>query len=284
MSNLESLLERLTPAKKAYLQRLAGKEDQKRRWARSPATWIVEKELLPPNDEGSPGIPDPWQVTFLENPHPRKLLNIHRQAGKSTTSSFKCLHKAIFKPGSLSLIVAPALRQSSENFNKIQDSTNLLDDCPDFEEHTKLSLKFDNKSRIVCLPGGNDGATIRGFSRPDIIVEDESSRCSDDLYHALRPMMATRPDCELILASTPWGQRGHFYKAWSEETNWLKLKVVASECKRISRKFLEEEKEALGPFVYAQEFMGEFVASETQLISHQMIERAISDSIELVEI
>ncbi len=237
---------------------------------------MLENGLLPALDD--------WQITFLDDLNPRKLLNIHRQAGKSTISSLKCLHKAIFKKKSLSLIVAPALRQSSENFKKIQDTTNILSDCPEFREHTKLSLQFENGSRIVCLPGGNEGLTIRGFSRPDIIVEDEASRCSDDLYQALRPMMATNPACELVLASTPWGQRGHFYKAWTEETQWLKLKVVASACKRISTEFLAEEKKALGPYVYAQEYEGEFVASETQLISHEMIAKAINNDIKVIEI
>jgi hypothetical protein len=227
---------------------------------------------------------DGWQKEMLDSPAKRIILNIHRQGGKSTISSLLVLHVALFKPGSLSLIIAPALRQSQENFKKVRGFIDQLPSCPDFDESTKLSLQFENGSRILSLPGGSEGATIRGFSRPDVIVEDEASRCSDSLYQALRPMMATNSGCKLILCSTPWGQRGHFYKIWTEGEAWLKLKVIASECKRISHAFLEEERKALGPWVFAQEYEGEFVGDESQLFTLSMIKNAHNTEIPIISL
>lgn len=227
---------------------------------------------------------DPWQIQMLDSPSRRIVLNIHRQGGKSTMSSLAVLHAALFKPRSLSLIIAPALRQSQENFKKVRGFINRLSSCPSFDESTKLSLQFENGSQILSLPGGSEGATIRGFSRPDVIVEDEASRCSDELYQALRPMMATNPDCQLILCSTPWGQRGHFYKIWTEEEGWLKLEVVASQCKRISEKFLAEERQALGPWVYSQEYEGKFVGDESQLFTLDMIKAAHNTEIPIISL
>jgi hypothetical protein len=183
------------------------------------------------------------------------------------------------------LIVAPALTQSQENFGKIRDLIDQLPSRPIFDESTKLRLRLDSGSRILCLPGGTKGRTIRGFSRPDVIVEDESAQCPDELYESLTPMMAVHPSCKFILCSTPFGQRGHFYKTWIEGgPEWLKLRVVAKECSRISQEFLDEEKIRHGPFVFAQEYEGEFVASETQLISHESIMKAMDSSIPLIEI
>lgn len=228
---------------------------------------------------------DSWQIEMLESPKNRICLNIHRQAGKSFMSSLICLHRAIFYPKSLSLIVAPSLTQSQENFGKIRDLIDLLPDRPVFDESTKLRLKMGNGSRVVCLPGGTKGKTIRGFSRPDVIVEDESAQCSDELFVALTPMMATHPECKFILASTPYGQRGHFYKTWEEGgPEWLKLRVVASECKRITKEFLEEERIRKGPYVYSQEYEGAFVASDTQLITHESILKSANTNIKIVEI
>lgn len=228
---------------------------------------------------------DPWQIEMLDSHKNRICLNIHRQGGKSFMSSLICLHRALFYKKSLSLIVAPALTQSQENFGKIRDLIDLLPNRPVFDESTKLRLKMGNGSRILCLPGGTKGKTIRGFSRPDVIVEDESAQCSDELFVALTPMMATYPDCKFILASTPWGQRGHFYKTWTEGgPEWLKLQIVASECKRITKEFLEEERIRKGPYLYAQEYEGEFVASETQLISRESIRKAIDNSIQYFDI
>jgi hypothetical protein len=243
------------------------------RYALTPSVWI--SEALGFN-------PDQKQREILDSNHKRIIINCHRQWGKSTISSLLCLHRALFYPGSLCLIVAPALRQSSENFRKVLDFLAALE-RPDLVEDTKLSLTLANNSRILSLPGGNEGATIRGFSGPAIIIEDESARCSDELYQALRPMMASNPDCRLILASTPWGQRGHFYKTWTEEDGWLKIKVPVNENPRIDGTFLEEEKRALGPFIYQQEYEGEFVASETQLIDFAMIKRALNPNIPIIK-
>ena len=80
---------------------------------------------------------DPWQIKMLDSPSKRICLNIHRQGGKSAMSSLICLHTAIFKQKSLSLIIAPALRQSQENFKKIADYISLLPDPPGFNEDRK---------------------------------------------------------------------------------------------------------------------------------------------------
>lgn len=227
---------------------------------------------------------DDWQIQMLDSPAKRICLNIHRQGGKSTMSSLICLHTALFKKGSLSLIIAPALRQSQENFRKIRSFIDQLPSVPAFDESTKLSLQFETGSRILCLPGGNDGKTIRGFSRPDVIVEDEAAQCSDDLHYAIMPMMATYPECRYVMASTPFGQRGHYYKTWTENQAWEKFTLRASDNPRISKEYLSEMKATIGPYMYAQEFECEFVASDTQLISHESILKAHDSTIPIIEI
>jgi hypothetical protein len=112
---------------------------------------------------------------------------------------------------------------------------------------------------------------------------DESSQCSDQLYQAIGQLW---PHTQIASSScsTPFGQRGHFYKvANGNSTAWLRLSG-SFECSRISAAFLAEEKEELGPYVYSQEYEGEFVASETQLISHASILKAISDNVEIIEV
>jgi hypothetical protein len=226
---------------------------------------------------------DTIQRSILDGQGRRVLLNCHRQFGKSTAASILCLHRAIFHPGSLCLIVAPSLRQSSENFRRVTAFLERLDEPPQLSEDTKLSLTLANGSRVLSLPGGNDGATIRGFSSPAIIIEDEAARCSDDLYFALRPMLASNPGGRLILASTPFGQRGHFYQAWKTETGWTRIAVRASENPRISAAYLAEEKVAIGPWMYAQEFECEFVQTESQLLGVDMIQRALNPDIPIIE-
>ncbi|OPY45890.1 MAG: Terminase-like family protein [Methanosaeta sp. PtaU1.Bin028] len=259
-------------------------EKRRRKHAVSPSAWATDLCLIRDKDD-TPVRPDPWQVEMLESRSTRICLNIHRQGGKSAMSSLICLHTALFRKKSLSLIIAPSLRQSQENFKKIQDYLDLLPSRPAFHEHTKLSLQFENGSRILCLPGGNEGRTIRGFSRPDVIVEDEAAQCSEELFDAILPMMTTHPLCKFILCSTPFGQRGHFHKIWNDSTNgWEKHQLRARDNPRISQEFLAEMKEFRGPYVFAQEYDCEFVASETQLISHENILKALNSEIPIIEI
>ena len=87
------------------------------------------------------------------------------------------------------------------------------------------------------------------------------------------------------MASTPFGQRGHYYKIWTESQAWEKYELKASDNPRISKEYLEEQRTSpMGPWYYAQEFECEFVAGVTQLISHESILKAMDSSIPVVDI
>ncbi len=55
--------------------------------------------------------------------------------------------------------------------------------------------------------------------------------------------------------------------------------MTAAECPRIDPLFLEEERRELGPLVYSQEYMCEFVDSAEALFPSEIIERAISHEV-----
>jgi hypothetical protein len=56
--------------------------------------------------------PDPWQAEVLRFTSPRLLLNCSRQSGKSTTTAVLAMHTALYRPGSLTLLLSPSERQS----------------------------------------------------------------------------------------------------------------------------------------------------------------------------
>lgn len=221
--------------------------------------------------------PDPWQERVLRWSGKRLLLNCCRQSGKSTTAAILALHRAIFYPSSLVLLVSPSLRQSSELFRKVQDLLNQLDERPELTEDNKLSMTLTNKSRIVSLPGSE--GTIRGFSGAALIVEDEAARVPDELYFTVRPMLAVSGG-RLILMSTPFGKRGHFFKEWTEGGGiWERIQITAHDCPRISREFLEEERQALGDWWFRQEYLCEFVETVDQLFTYDQVMTAITEEV-----
>jgi len=224
--------------------------------------------------------PDPWQEQALRWSGKRLLLNCSRQAGKSTTAAILALHRALFYPKSLILLVSPSLRQSSELFRKVQDLLKALppEQQPELVEDNKLSLTMQNKSRIVSLPGSE--GTIRGFSGASLIIEDEAARVPDDLYFAVRPMLAVSGG-RFILMSTPFGKRGHFFKEWTEGGDtWERIKITAYDCPRISHEFLEEERRTMGDWWFRQEYLCEFVETEDSVFTYDQVVTALNDDIE----
>ena len=218
--------------------------------------------------------PDPWQQQALSMSYKRLLLNCCRQSGKSTTAAIIALHKAIFYPGSLILLISPSLRQSAELFKKVADEFNKLENQPKKPEDNKLSLTLENRSRIISLPSSE--ATIRGFSGASLIIGDEAARITDDLYYAIRPMLAVSGG-KLILMSTPFGKRGFFFYEWTEGSQvWERIKITCYDCQRISPSFIAEEKASMPDMFFKAEYEGEFTEAIDSVFSYDLIMSAIS--------
>lgn len=216
--------------------------------------------------------PDPWQADVLRSGATRMLLNCCRQSGKSTITAILAVHRAVYHPRSLILLLSPSLRQSQELFTKCKAALPVRP-----ESESALRLELPNGSRIVSLPGKE--ATIRGYSGVSLLIVDEAARVEDGLYYALRPMLAVSGG-SLLLLSTPWGKRGAFHEEWTKGEGWERYEIPATECPRITPEFLEQERRALGVWWYSQEYMCEFRETEDQIFASDVIEAAISPEIE----
>jgi hypothetical protein len=219
---------------------------------------------------------DGWQHDLLRSRSNRVLLNCSRQSGKSTMAAVIALHRAIHYRGALVLCLAPALRQSQELFAKVLNFYRDLDRPVSPQAERKLSLELENGSRIVTLPGTEK--TIRGFSGTSLLIVDEASRVADELYFAVRPMLAVSGG-SLMMLSTPYGRRGVFFEEWTGGHGWERYKIPAAECPRISSEFLEEERNTLPSWVYRQEYECSFEETEDQVFTTEMVERAVSSEV-----
>lgn len=244
----------------------ARRESRKHQWVYVDPLYFAREKLG--------FIADPWQTELLCWEEKRLILNCARQSGKSTTTAIRALHQALFFARSLILLISPSLRQSSELFRKVTDFLSILPVRPILDEDNKLSLRLRNGSRIVSLPSSE--STIRGFSAPSLIIVDEASRVSDDLYRSLRPMLATS-NGQLILMSTPFGRRGFFFEEWERKDRWKQIEVTADMCPRIPAEFLKEELETLGEWWFKQEYGCQFVETLEQLFSYESIQNSRSD-------
>jgi len=219
---------------------------------------------------------DPWQADLLRSDSKRDILNCSRQAGKSTVAAVLALHEALYVPESVTVLISPSQRQSSELFRKVIELRHQLPHAPQLHEDNRLSMHVAGGGRVLSLPGSE--ATIRGISAVTLLIEDEAARVEDELYQAIRPMLAVR-NGRLILASTPWGKRGHYWNVWDTGEAWTKTRVPATEVPRISPDFLEQERQELPQFVYRQEYLCHFSESTEAVFNYDDVMRAVRDDI-----
>lgn len=222
--------------------------------------------------------PDPWQRDLLTSSDRQTILLCARQTGKSTISALIALHAAIYTPNSLCLVLSPSQRQSAETFRKARNFYNSLSDVPEVVQESSLKLELANDSRVQVLPGKE--ATVRGFSNVALLICDEAARIDDSLYQSMRPTLAVSGG-RIILLSTPFGSRGFFWQEWAEGgPDWKRVRVTADQCPRISKEWLEKERQRIGDWWYGQEYMCQFVDSLDSCFSTVDIQAAITAAVQ----
>lgn len=255
-----------------------------------------------------------WQVPILDSAHTRKIINGARQAGKSTVVAGKPCHHAKYYPGSLWIVGAATEKQAVEDMEKIKDFIARDRNYPAITRDSDTLLEFANRSRILVIPATEKAA--RGFSNPDGITLDEDARIEDPVYRSgIRPMLTDNEKCELILISTPNGREGHFFRAWQSyrweryairapwnvnDETWQLVETqpegeFALECAKLGilgfysprHKNLPEQQENLeemGPLMYRQEYLCEFVEPEDQVFKYEHIDRAFSSELKPMDL
>ena len=254
--------------------------------------------------------PYEWQKAILKSPHPRKVINGARQAGKSTIVSAKPSHIARHYPESVSIIIAATEYQAFLDMEKVKTFIAQDPQYPRMVRDNDRLIILKNGSWIMVVPATEKAA--RGPSAPRLILLDEASRIEDAVYTSgVIPMLTENPDCELISISTPNGRQGFFYKSFNNpkweryeiRSPWevvdLEFRLIPAEPEEEYRRKCAEkgiigfdsprhrnqqEQEfnlgEMGPRMYRQEYGPQFVEPEDQVFGYDEIERMMNNAVE----
>lgn len=221
--------------------------------------------------------PDPWQARFLRSTAPRMIACNSRQTGKSQVSAALALKTMLLECPALVIIISPTQRQSTEVYrSKFLPLYRYWRDIVPPTKETELTMELANGSRIIAAPMNEEG--IRGYSGVSLLILDEASRITDDLYGSVRPMLATSKG-RLIAMSTPFGKRGWFYNEWFGGNEWERYMIPVSECPRIPKEFIEEERRAHGEKWFAQEYLCDFSEATDAVFRDADITAALSNEV-----
>ena len=215
---------------------------------------------------------DPWQQELLKT-EGNIALRSGRQVGKSTVVSIKAGEYAINNPNKSIMIIASVERQAQLLFEKTlsyiyNTNRNYIKKGKDRPTKHKLSLK--NGSVIHCLPTGDSGYGIRGYTI-DLLIADEAAFIPEEVWVAVTPML-TITKGSIWLLSTPFGRDGFYYRCFQDD-KYTKFHVSSLDCPRKDQAFLDHEKEWMTKSQFAQEYLGEFVDDLKQLYPEKLINK-----------
>ena len=141
--------------------------------------------------------------------------------------------------------------------------------------YTELMQCLNNAVEHFGPANHHPGLLLRGYSGVAFLVIDEAARVQDELYVAVRPMLAVSGG-RMVALSTPFGRRGWYHREWTEGVGWERVRVTAEDCARISADFLAQERASLGQWAYSQEYDCEFVDADGAAFGHHLVRAALT--------
>ena len=215
---------------------------------------------------------DDWQQEVLETKG-NICLRSGRQVGKSTIISIKAGQYALAHHKKIVMVIAKTERQAQLIFSKILDyiyNKNKAMICGGLKRPTKSKIQLENKTEIYCLPAGESGYGIRGYTI-DLLIGDEAAFIPEKVWTSVTPMLAITRG-EIWLLSTPHLKEGFYYRCFSDE-RFTNFHVSSEDCPRKDQVFLDYEKSWMTKAQYAREYLGEFAEELRQLFSDELIEK-----------
>ncbi len=213
---------------------------------------------------------DPWQREVMTC-RGNMVLRSGRQVGKSFVIGIKAAQYALENPRKLIMVISKTERQAGLLFAKILQNLHQIDRTQVLggkNRPTKHLINLKNGSVIHCLPAGDTGFGIMGFTI-DLLIADEAAFIPEEVWNSIIPALAiTRGNIWLL--STPFIKKGYYYDCFSDPS-FTAFHTSSEDCPRRDDVFLERQKEKLTTAQYAQMYLGNFVDEIRQFFPETLI-------------
>jgi len=194
-----------------------------------------------------------------------------RQVGKSTVIGLKAAQFALDNTNKLIMVISKTERQAGLLFSKILFNLGQIDRGAikkGKERPTKHLINLKNGAKIYCLPAGDTGFGIMGFTI-DLLIADEAAFIPEEVWNSIIPALAiTRGNIWLL--STPFIKKGYYYECFQNH-KFTAFHTSSEDCPRKDEAFLQDRRDHLTKAQYAQMYLGEFVDESLRFFPDELI-------------
>jgi len=215
---------------------------------------------------------DDWQKEVLATKG-NICMRTGRQVGKSAIVSIKAGDYALNNPNKTIMVIAKVERQAQLLFEKILHYIHFKDKNAikkGKDRPTKHKLTLKNGAIIHCLPAGDTGWGIMGFTI-DLLIADEAAFIPEEVWNSVIPTLTiTRGNIWLL--STPYIKEGYYYECFQDES-FTNFHMSSEDSPRRDDEFLANKKKRMTKGQYAQMYLGQFVDDLKRIFLEELIKK-----------
>jgi len=149
---------------------------------------------------------------------------------------------------------------------------------------TGTTIEFDHNSRIVALPCGPTGYSLRGYTSDMVIIDEANFVPGNVVESVIRPMLITRPSSRLIMLSTPVTKDHPFYRAVSQKEQGFHVYSWATRLNPlVTPEKLEAERNAVDESTFLKEYEAQFTEEANCYFPGHLILQCVDGEHELLK-
>lgn len=222
-----------------------------------------------------------YQLGFARSAARFRVVAAGRQVGKSRTLAKVSLFEASTRAGVLVLVVSAgdeAAKRLLADCVALANGSDLLRGS--VVDDGKSLLTLSNGSMIRSVPASI--RQIRGWP-VDVLIVDEAGFIDNEIWDAALPAIISRPGSRVIVASSPWGAPGHWFRAlWARgmdapDENYRSWQWSSYDSPLADKKLLDELRSSRSSEWFHREVLGEFTDDSGSYFSEQELMGAVAD-------
>lgn len=230
-------------------------------WASSPLLWAAKNAtIIHPIKGRIPFKPYPFQVDFLQDRSPRRLVVKARQIGFSQVIALEALHEAIYTPDTTILLVSRSGDLAAELLTYCYNAATEIDDMPALTRQNQDEMGLANGSRIKSLPANR--ATGRGFAGRSVYLDEYAfQQYAEEIYRSISPVVGHGG--RLTVGSSPDGRGNHFFHLFSGQDGgeWSRHTYPWRACPAYDDEWYARERPKYTAQMFASEYECDFAIS-----------------------